>query len=373
LPILKQAGVIDSGGAGLVYILEGMFKILRGEEIADTASAAPAAPDVDFSLFGADSVMQYGYCTECLLQLQNSKVDTESFPVSLISDYLTTIGDSIVAVKNGSVVKIHVHTMTPGKVFEFCQQYGEFLTVKVENMTLQHSEVAQKEEVEAVQPHKTFGVVAVAAGEGVKETFLSLGADFVVEGGQTMNPSAEDFLAAFDTVNADTIFVLPNNGNILLAAKQAAGMYQKSDIRVLESKTVGDGYAALTMLDLDSGDADVIEENLRFAMEGVITAHLCRAVRDTHLGGLDIAKNDFIGFVGKQLLADAPTLEEAAHMLLSRLDMTDREAMICLCGKEGVADDVTAVRDYMGAHHPTVEFFEIDGGQDVFPLILILP
>lgn len=188
-----------------------------------------------------------------------------------------------------------------------------------------------------------------------------------------MNPSAEDFIAAFDTVNADTIFVLPNNGNIILAARQAAEIYQKSDVRVLESKTVGDGYAALTMLDLDSGGADVIEENLRFAMEGVITAHLCRSVRDTHLGGLEIAKNDFIGFVGKQMLADAPTLGKAAQMLLSRLDMTDREAMICLCGKESDAADVAAVRDYMQANHPMVELFEIDGGQDVYPLILVLP
>ncbi len=372
LPILKEAGVIDSGGAGLVYILEGMFKILRGEKITAEASApAPEAPALDFSLFTAESEMTFGYCTECLLQLQNSKVDAEHFPVSTISDYLSTIGDSIVAVKNGTVVKIHVHTLTPGKVFEFCQQYGEFLTVKVENMTLQHSEVVEKKA--EIQPHKPFGIVAVAAGEGVKDTFLSLGADFVVEGGQTMNPSAEDFLAAFDTVNADTLFVLPNNSNILLAAKQAAALYEKSNVRVLESKTVGDGYAALTMLDLSSGDADVIEENLRFAMEGVITAHLTRSVRDAHLGGLDIAKNDYIGFVGKQMLADAPTLQQAACDLLSRLDMTDREAMILLCGKEGSAADVGAVRDYMRAHHPQVELFEIDGGQDVYPLILILP
>ncbi len=372
LPILKEAGVIDSGGAGLVYILEGMFKILRGEQIAAMEDApAPEALTPDFSLFTAESEMTFGYCTECLLQLQNSKVDTARFPVSTISDYLATVGDSIVAVKNGSVVKIHVHTMTPGKVFEFCQQYGEFLTVKVENMTLQHSEVAQKAPEQ--QPHKPFGIVAVATGEGVRDTFLSLGADFVVEGGQTMNPCAEDFLAAFDTVNADTVFVLPNNSNILLAAKQAAQLYEKSDVRVLESKTLGDGYAALTMLDLSSNDADTIEEGLRFAMEGVITAHLTRSVRDTHLSGLDISKNDYIGFVGKQMLADAPTLQQAACDLLGRLDIAEHEAMICLCGKGSTRADVDAVHSYMRTNHPRVELFEIDGGQDVYPLILILP
>ena len=377
LPILKESGVIDSGGAGLVYILEGMYKILRGERVeTSAAAAAPAAQEIDFSAFTADSVMTFGYCTECLLQLQNSKVDAERFDVSLISDQLTAMGgESIVAVKSGTVVKLHVHTLTPGKVFELCQQYGEFLTVKVENMTLQHSEAeAQKqEEQEAQQPHKPFAVVAVAAGEGIKETFLSLGADYIVEGGQTMNPSSEDFLAAFDIVNADTIFVLPNNSNIVLTARQAAALYDKADVRVLESKTVGDGYAALTMLDLDSNDADAIAENLALAMDGVITAQVTRSVRDSHLGGLDIAKNDFIGFAGKEMLADATTLSGAATDLLSKLDMTDREAMIVICGKECNAEAADAVRDWMRENRPRIELFEIDGGQDIYPFIFVLP
>jgi dihydroxyacetone kinase-like predicted kinase len=241
-------------------------------------------------------------------------------------------------------------------------------------MTLQHSEAkgAAAEEPTAPREHKSFAVVAVAAGEGIRDTFLSLGADFVVEGGQTMNPSAEDFLAAFDTVNADTVFVLPNNGNIILAARQAASLYEKSDVRVLESKTVGEGYAALTMLDFESNDADAIEENLRFAMDGVITAQLTRSVRDSHLGGLDIAKNDYIGFVGKQMLADAATLQGAAQMLLSKLDMTDREVMICICGKDATAADMDTVRAWMRTNRPQTELFEIDGGQDIYPLIFVL-
>ena len=373
LPILKESGVIDSGGAGLVYILEGMYKILRGEQVESTPAPAAPTQSIDFSAFNADSVMEFGYCTECLLQLQNSKVDAEHFDVTEISDYLTAMGgESIVAVKSGTVVKLHVHTMTPGKVFEYCQRFGEFLTVKVENMTLQHSET-EAEKKQHKQQHKPFAVVAVAAGEGIKETFLSLGADYIVEGGQTMNPSSEDFLTAFDVVNADTIFVLPNNSNIVLTARQAAALYDKADIRVLESKTVGDGYAALTMLDLDSGDADEIEENLKFAMEGVITAQLTRSVRDSHLGGLDIAKNDFIGFVGKEMLADAETLEGAATMLLARVDMTDREAMIALCGKDSTAKDMDAVRAWMRENRPRVELFEIDGGPDIYPFIFVLP
>ena len=374
LPILKESGVIDSGGAGLVYVIEGMNKILHGETVAPQATAAPAAPTVDFSAFGADSEMTFGYCTEVLLQLQNSKVDAESFDVSVISEYLTTVGESIVAVKSGTVVKIHVHTMTPGKVFEFCQRFGEFLTVKVENMALQHSEAKTENRFEptAQQEHKPFGVVAVAAGEGIKETFLSLGADYIVEGGQTMNPATEDFLAAFEAVNADTIFVLPNNSNILLAARQAAALFEKADVRVLESRTVGDGYAALTMLDFESGNADEIEQNLIDAMQGVVTGMVTRSVRDCALDGIEIAKNDFIGFAGKQMLADAPTVSGAACELLARLGVAERDVLIAICGKEANAADMDAVRDFMRENAPNTELFEIDGGQDVYPFILVL-
>ena len=375
LPILKESGVIDSGGAGLVYVIEGMNKILHGEKVDAADVVAPAAQVIDTSSFTADSVMEFGYCTELLLQLQNSKVDAESFPVSMISDHLATLGDSIVAVKNGTVVKIHVHTMTPGKVFEFCQRFGEFLTVKVENMALQHSEAKTENRFEAPQEkqeHKPFGIVAVATGEGIKETFLSLGADFIVEGGQTMNPSSEDFLAAFELVNADTVYVLPNNSNIVLTARQAAALYDKADVRVLESRTVGDGYAALTMLDFGSGDADQIEQELNAAMEGVVTGMVTRSVRDSHLGGMDIAKNDYIGFAGKEMLSDSTTVTGAACDLLSKLDMTDREVLIAICGKDASAADMDAVRAYVGEHFPSVELYEIDGGQDIYHFIFVL-
>ena len=375
LPILKESGVIDSGGAGLVYVIEGMNKILNGEKVATAIAAAPAAQVIDTSAFTADSEMEFGYCTEVLLQLQNSKVDAESFPVNTISDHLATLGDSIVAVKNGTVEKIHVHTMTPGKVFEFCQRFGEFHPGKVENMALQHSEAKTENRFDAPakkQEHKPFGVVAVAAGEGIQETFRSLGADFIVEGGQTMNPSSEDFLAAFDLVNADTIYVLPNNSNIVLTARQAAAMYDKADIRVLESRTIGDGYAALTMLDFESGDADQIERDLNAAMEGVVTGLVTRSVRDSRLGGMDIAKNDYIGFVGKEMLSDATTVTGAACDLLSKLDMTDREVLIAICGKDTTAADMDVVRAYIGEHFPSVELYEIDGGQDIYHFIFVL-
>lgn len=376
LPILKESGVIDSGGAGLVYIIEGMNKILRGEQIETAPAPAQAVASVDLSGFGADSVMTFGYCTELLLRLQNCKVDAAAFDVEELTRALTECGgESIVAVKNDTIVKLHVHTMFPWRVFEICQKYGEFLTVKVENMALQHSEAKVENRfapAPAKQEHKPFGVVTVASGAGIKETFLSLGADFVVEGGQTMNPSSEDFLAAFDVVNADTIFVLPNNGNIILAARQAAALCKKADVRVIESKTIGDGYAALTMLDFESGDADAIAQALTDAMQGVITGMVTRSVRDTHLGGIEINKNDYIGFAGKQMLADDATVAGAAQKLLGALAPEEKEVLIAICGKETRAADMAEVRDFVAQNYPRLELYEIDGGQDVYHFIFVL-
>ena len=378
LPILKESGVIDSGGAGLVYVIEGMSKILHGETV-DAAPEAPASKvsTPDLSAFTADSEMTFGYCTEFLLQLQNSKVDADGFPAQTIANELAEMGgESIVCFKTGTVIKVHVHTMTPGSVLAHCQKYGEFLTLKVENMALQHSEASVENRFEAKKPakqeHKAFGVVAVASGEGIKDTFLSLGADVIVEGGQTMNPSSEDFLAAFEEVNADTVFVLPNNSNIVLTARQAAGLYQNADVRVLNSKTVGDGYAALTMLDFESGDADAIEQALTDAMSGVITGMVTRSVRDSHLGGLDISKNDYIGFAGKEMLADAKTASDAACDLLGAIDMTDREVIIAICGKDATAADMDAVRAFIKRTYPSVELFEISGEQDIYNFIFVI-
>ena len=252
LPVLKQAGVVDSGAAGLICIAEGMLQAALGEEVDEGMAQEKRTAALDLDAFGEDSVLEFGYCTELLIRLQNAKTDISAFDVKGVADYLQTLGDSVVAVKNGSIVKLHVHTMTPGRVLTYCQQYGEFLTVKIENMSLQHnSTVTERESTPSVGECKKYGVVAVASGEGLKQAFRDRGADVVVDGGQSMNPSAEDFIAAFDTVNAEVIFVFPNNGNVVLAARQAAQLYGRADIRVIESRTIGAGYASLAMLDIN--------------------------------------------------------------------------------------------------------------------------
>ncbi|MBO7186852.1 MAG: DAK2 domain-containing protein, partial [Clostridia bacterium] len=253
LPVLKEAGVIDSGGAGLMYIAQGMVDALCGDEIAVTdLSFESKNTELDFSKFNENSQMEFGYCTELLLQLQNSKCNVESFSEQTIIDYLSTIGDSIVAFKTGTVIKLHVHTFTPYKVLEFCQKFGEYLTVKIENMTLQHNENKKEEDevkltFKAQKKRTDFALVTVATGEGLISTFKEMGADVVLDGGQGKNPSIEDFINAFDEVNADNIFVLPNNSNIIMAAKPASTLYQNSKVFLIESKNMGQAYSALSI------------------------------------------------------------------------------------------------------------------------------
>lgn len=373
LAVLKEAGVIDSGGAGLVYIIDGMKKTLLGEEINES-DVVTSVKSVDTSAFTADSIMEFGYCTEFLLQLQNSKVDAENFDIAKITDYLNTVGDSIVAFKTGTIVKIHVHTMTPGAVLEFCRQFGEFLTVKIENMTLQHNDSIAEgtRETKKAEPKKRFATIAVAEGEGIKQTFADLGADYVINGGQGKNPSSEDFIEAFDEVNAETIFVLPNNGNIIMAAQLAGSMYENSKIYVIPSKSVGDGYAALSMLSYDSGDEEEIVNDMTSSMEGVVTGQVTKSIRDASIDDVCIHVDDYIGFSGKSMLSSEKMKVDAAAKMLEKLNAKNYEVMIVIYGATASEEDRNAFRIFVKNAYPKTELYEIDGGQDVYDFEIIL-
>ena len=377
LPILREAGVVDSGGAGLLYIVRGMYACLIGQEIdGEDAVLATHLQAVDPDLFDEDCVMEFGYCTELLLRLQNCKVDTAHFDAEVITEFLKGVGDSVALVKNGTIVKLHVHTMIPYKVLEFCQRYGEFLTVKIENMMLQHNGTVKKEESEMqastpVSERRPFSVVSVASGEGIERAFLEMGADEVIRGGQTMNPSAEDFLRAFERVNADVVFVLPNNGNILLAARQAAQLYKKSDVRVIPTRSIGDGYAVLSMLDLDSGDPDVIEEEMKMAIEGVLTAEISRSIRDAEMNGIEIKKDDYIGIAGKEILAAGQNREEVACRTADALDLSSHSLLLLIRGAGVDHADSAPIVSYLQNKYPLAEICEADGGQDIYDYILV--
>ena len=394
LPVLKRAGVVDSGGAGLIYIAEGMLDALlsysSSEETVDTAwqDAAPSAAEPDLDSFDENSTLEYGYCTELLLRLQRSKTDPETLRVESLTEWLSGIGDSVVAFKTGSIVKLHIHTKFPDRVLAFCQRYGEFLKVKIENMSLQHNSSmrgigedtdhndnyaepapsANAAKSTGAAPKKQFGIVTVASGEGVKQLFTERGADIVIDGGQSMNPSARDFIDAFREVSAQTVFVMPNNGNIILAAKQAAELYTDADIRVIECTTVGEGYAAISMFSDESGDADTIESELRDALGGVVTAGISRSIRDSG----EIKAGEYIGFVGKDIIADSDSRLDAARKTADKLGLGGYDVCIILRSADASAEEAAKLESYINSHYPNTEVYLLYGGQPIYDYIIIL-
>ena len=374
LKVLAEAGVIDSGGAGLFYIMEGFTKVLGGmrpEEIDSYGAEEKKSDDVDFSAFDENSDLEFGYCTELLIRLQNKKTNPATFDVVIITDFLRTVGDSIVCFKQGSIVKVHVHTKTPEKVLEFCRKFGEFLKVKIENMSLQHNETVAVEAEMKKKSRVKYATVAVASGEGIEKLFTELGADFVIKGGQTMNPSAEDFIRAFDRVNADCIFVLPNNGNVVLSAKQAANIYEGSRVVVLNSTTLGDGYAALSAINYEPDDPDAIADEMNGAMKNVVTCMLTTAIRDTTLNSVEVHTGDYIGFIGKRMLTSDPDLICACRSVLSEMGLDEKFALTVFAGAGTSEEDNAELERHVNETYPDIEVYLVDGGQEVYNYILI--
>ena len=378
LEVLKKAGVVDSGGAGLIYIVEGVLSVLNGEKVESrdvhpghTSVPAPGA-ELNFDLFNEDSDLVFGYCTELLLRLQRKKTDIENFDLAAFREFLQSIGDSVVCLRTGSVVKLHVHTKEPYRVLQYGQQFGEYLTVKIENMSLQHNNLPADSKLVQQEEYKPFGIVAVATGEGIKKNFREMGTDQIVEGGQSMNPSADDFIEAFRRINAGTIFVLPNNGNVILAAEQAAKLYEDADIRVIPSRTIGDGYAVLSMLDLDSGDADVIEKDMKDAMQGVVTGSVTRCIRDTEMDGFRLREGQYLGIVGKTIVSADNDRRDTACMLTSRMDFTDHQICIIIRGKDSTEEEAEEIAGQLRKEHKDCEIYVLNGGQELYSYYVIL-
>lgn len=409
LPVLKEAGVVDSGGAGLLCIFEGMLDALNaGHTTNDTQEAnhvEKKAP-VDFSLFTEDSVLEFGYCTEFLLRLQRSKIDVDNFDVESFKDFLSKNGDSVVAFAEGTILKVHVHTKTPAVIINFAQQYGEFLTFKMENMTFQNKEAvargnnaqetlynaAKKDEtVEAsaendtlqeenvAKPHLSFktnarkktGLVAVAAGAGIKETFTALGVDQVVDGGQCMNPSAGDIIKAFDLVNADRIFVFPNNGNVILTAEQAAKLYDKSQITIIPTRSVGEGYAAISMMDTNA-DTDRIKEELSEVISDIVTGFVSKASRNAQMNGVTVNQGDYIGFAGDTVYADCNDKDLTLKKLVESLNAQDYGVMLVFAGENADVNTTKKLCDEFALSYPDTEVIFIDGKQPIYDYMIVL-
>lgn len=378
LETLKEAGVIDSGGAGLVYIIEGFYKALTTDSESEVAVTTDGVKkSIDLSKFNENSVMEFGYCTEFLLQLQRAKTDIDNFSIPELIAFLDTVGDSIVAFKTGSVVKVHVHTLTPWKVLQYCQDYGEFLTLKIENMTLQHNETVEEKKSTLSDMNKgvkrarrKYAVITVANGQGLIDMFKDLGADVVINGGQTNNPSSESFIEAFNEVNADHVFVLPNNGNIVLTAEQAAKMYKDSDVRVIPTKSIGEGYSALSMLDYDSGEVDELESTMKSDMKNSVTGMLTQAVRTTQVSGVHVNKDDYIGFSGSTMLVSSPDKKQSIKSLTEKIAF-EKEFIIAIYGNGASSEEREWFGGYIAENYPSAEFYEVHGEQDVYDFIII--
>lgn len=387
LDVLREAGVVDSGGAGFVYIAEGMQDALCGTGEKLSGERPVTKTDADLTSLTEDSEMDFGYCTEFLLRLRTEKVGpVKDFDEKPLIDWIIANGDSVVAFRDGSIIKVHVHTMTPETVLAHCHEYGEFLTLKIENMMLQHNETTVRNNyvsraknrdekpsgVKPARPRKKFGIVAVAAGGGIRETFLNLGADAVVDGGQSMNPSAESFLDAFSEINSENILVFPNNSNIILTARQAAALYENANVKVIPSKSIGECYAALSMLDTSSGDIDEIERSSVEIMESIKTGTVSKASRTTERDGVSVREGDYIGFSDDVIYADSEDVCEAALSLADAIGADDFGILMLVCGRDSSVEVSEKLRDALQKAHRMTEVILLDGGQPVYEYIMIL-
>jgi len=373
LQVLKDAGVVDSGGAGLVSIFRGMNDGLNGlisdEEIAPTAAATPT---VELDKFTEDSTLEFGYCTEFLLRLMRSKVDLETFDENVIFDYLNRVGESVVAFREGTIIKVHVHTFTPGVILNEMQKYGEFLTLKIENMALQHHQSTNQDNASFKTPPKKYGVVTVASGEGLINAFREIGADEVIAGGQTMNPATQDFLDAFARINAQHILVFPNNKNIKMAADQAAELYKNADIHVLPSTTIGEGYYGIGYIDRDNPDEDEVIASVTKIMQSVVTGMISTAIREAEGDQVSVHTGDYVGYSGKQLLSDSPDREAAAKALVERLGAASRDVMLVFFGEQVPQNEAERLVADLQTRYKNLEIMLNNGQQPVYDYIFVL-
>ena len=367
LPVLKEAGVVDSGGAGLVCIVDDMRMYLDGEFIneTDTHVTANFSP---MGTFDENSTLEYGYCTEFILQLQHIKTKIDTFSLTDMTAALQNMGDSVVTVQDGSLIKVHVHTFTPEKVLAYARLFGEFVTIKIENMSVQHSEVQNK------RPEKQpYAIVSTATGDGMTRFFKEVGVTEIVNGGRTNNPSTEAFLEAFSKVNADHILVLPNDSNVILTAKKAASLYENATVHVLPTHSLAEGFSALSMMDLAADTVEQLIEDMTAGLGNVTTGYVTTATRDAHLNGISITKGDWMGLEKDTVYVATDNPLDAALALFAALpNMDDKQVVTAFFGKDVTDGEREALEEAFSQAYPLTEIGFIDGGQDVYRYIFAI-
>ena len=377
LPVLKEVGVVDSGGQGLVFIYEGFLSALTGEFIAsEEFQATPATMSEMINAEHHKSVaghvatedIKFGYCTEIMVALKQGPTYVKDFDYDEFRNYLNNLGDSLLVVNDDEIVKVHVHTEDPGLVMQEGLKYGSLVKVKVDNMRNQHEAQVEKEERQAKPvEEKEYAIIAVVAGDGLADIFKAQGVDYIISGGQTMNPSTEDFVKAVEELNARNIIILPNNKNILMAAQSAAEVIDQP-AAVVETKTIPQGLTSLLAFD----ESKSIEENyerMSASLEDVVSGSVTTAVRDTTIDGLEIHENDNLGMVDGKIVVSNPDMMETLEETFAHMLDEDSEIVTIYVGEDGSEELANELAQVLAEKYEDVEVEIHQGGQPVYPYL----
>lgn len=364
LPVLQEVGVVDSGGAGLLTIFEGFLSAMQGNMIEKTES-----DETSEGVQAAVESDEFGYCTEFIIRL--SEQGLTIFKEEALKDALARIGNSIVCVQDDDIVKVHVHTLTPGEALNLGQRYGEFVKLKIENMQEQHENIltnAPVEKKEEQAPKQKYAIITVAAGDGLRDMFKELRADIVISGGQTMNPSTEDFVEAIKKVNAENIFLLPNNSNIVMAAQQAAVVCEDENVHVIPSKTIPQGLCACINFNPDI-DFDMNVTEMSDALSLVKTGQITYAIKDTTFEGMEIKAGDYMGIKEKDIVLSIQDKMEATRQLLAQMIDDDSEIVTLIYGEDVCEEEANQIVEYI-ENNFDVEVELTNGSQPVYSFII---
>ncbi|MBE9387710.1 DAK2 domain-containing protein [Vagococcus salmoninarum] len=379
LPILKEVGVVDSGGQGLLFIYEGFLEVLSGKAVAEQVYQPNPAQMEEMakaehhrSVAGhvATEDITFGYCTEIMVHIGEGETVDSEFDYDTFRNYLNELGDSLLVVADDEIIKVHVHTEYPGEVMNYGQKFGSLVKIKVDNMRLQHDSLLENEKTEALKPKQPpvpFAVIAIAAGAGIQELFKSLGASYVISGGQTMNPSTEDILKAIEEVNAEKVIILPNNKNIFMAADQAAEV-SELPVAVVPAKTISQGMTAM----LGFNDQLSLEEN-KEAMINMLaevkSGQVTTAVRDTSIDGIEIKKDEFIGMLEGKIVVSEPNLYDASLATLAKMFDEDSEIVTIIIGEDGNQKEAEKLAAGIVEINADLEVEIHNGDQPVYPYL----
>lgn len=376
LPVLKQAGVVDSGGQGLMQVLKGAYDALLGKEIDYSIEGAATSINPAKITAETEAEIKFGYCTEFIIVLNNPMSDKEEIE---FKSFLESIGDSIVVVADDEIVKTHVHTNDPGLAIQKALTFGSLSKIKIDNMREEHQErlikdaqkVAneQKEAKKPVEPAKEIGFVSVSIGEGMNEVFKGLGVDYIIEGGQTMNPSTEDMLNAIDHVNAKNVFILPNNKNIIMAANQAVSLVENKNIIVIPTKTIPQGITALVNY-IPDHTAEENKEAMLSEIENVKTGQITYAVRDTEIDGKTIKQDDYMGIGDKSILSVGKDLKSTTLEMVDAMIDEDSAIVSIYFGAEATEEAAEEIASVIEEKYPDVEVEVNNGGQPIYYYVI---